>query len=142
MSGAVLFLAMAGAARICGSPAHALTELVARQPINKSELGMILRLTKSTVSRMVGLAELRAGASRITVRYEELPAGAILHYTSADPALHRWFEAQSGDRGVDGVTSAESLCSAMMSLSRNTSRGSGSRWRFANTANRARRRTA
>jgi hypothetical protein len=55
--------------------------------------------------QMPGLTELRANASRITVRYEELPAGAILHYSSADPALvnvlHRWFEAQSSDHGTD-----------------------------------------
>ncbi|MFJ2837334.1 hypothetical protein ACIO52_18450 [Nocardia sp. NPDC087230] len=55
--------------------------------------------------QMPGLAELRAGAGRITVRYEELTAGAALHYSSADPtlvdALHRWFEAQSSDHGTD-----------------------------------------
>ncbi|NNH72931.1 MarR family transcriptional regulator [Nocardia uniformis] len=47
------------------SQAHALTELAARQPINQSELGMILRLTKSTVSRMVGLMERRGWVERV-----------------------------------------------------------------------------
>ncbi|MFJ2837335.1 MULTISPECIES: MarR family winged helix-turn-helix transcriptional regulator [Nocardia] len=47
------------------SQAHALTELAARQPINQSELGMILRLTKSTVSRMVGLMEGRGWIERV-----------------------------------------------------------------------------
>ncbi|MEV6363761.1 MarR family winged helix-turn-helix transcriptional regulator [Nocardia asteroides] len=47
------------------SQAHALTELAARQPINQSELGMILRLTKGTVSRMVGLMERRGWVERV-----------------------------------------------------------------------------
>ncbi|MBW0273824.1 hypothetical protein ATM97_31420 [Nocardia sp. MH4] len=47
------------------SQAHALTELAARQPINQSELGLILRLTKSTVSRMVGLMEGRGWIERV-----------------------------------------------------------------------------
>ncbi|MFI5500243.1 hypothetical protein ACIA5E_14350 [Nocardia asteroides] len=55
--------------------------------------------------QMSGLAELRAGASRVTIRYEELPDGAALHYASTDlgmvDALHRWFEAQSSDHGTD-----------------------------------------
>ncbi|WP_067536958.1 MarR family winged helix-turn-helix transcriptional regulator [Nocardia crassostreae] len=46
------------------SQAHALTELAARQPINQSELGSVLRLTKSTVSRMVGLMERRGWVER------------------------------------------------------------------------------
>ncbi|WP_218021079.1 hypothetical protein [Nocardia crassostreae] len=54
---------------------------------------------------MLGLADLRAGVNRFTVRYEELPDGAILHYSSNEPALvdalHRWFEAQSSDHGTD-----------------------------------------
>lgn len=52
---------------------------------------------------MPGLAELKAGAARISVAYAELPAGAVLHYTASDPsliaALHRWFEAQRIDHG-------------------------------------------
>lgn len=47
------------------SQAHALTELAARQPINQSELAAILRLTKSTVSRMVGLMERRGWVERV-----------------------------------------------------------------------------
>lgn len=52
---------------------------------------------------MPGLAELRAGASRIDIRYSELPDGAELRYTTDDPALvqalHHWFEAQVSDHG-------------------------------------------
>jgi hypothetical protein len=52
---------------------------------------------------MPGLAELRAGASRIDVRYTELSDGAQLRYTTSDPALitalHHWFQAQLSDHG-------------------------------------------
>lgn len=52
---------------------------------------------------MPGLAELRAGASRIDVRYTALPDGAQIRYTTTDHALseslHRWFDAQVMDHG-------------------------------------------
>lgn len=52
---------------------------------------------------MPGLAELRAGASRIDVRYQDLPDGAELRYTTQDAdlvrALHAWFDAQVSDHG-------------------------------------------
>lgn len=47
------------------SQAHALTELAARQPMNQSELGSTLRLSKSTVSRLVGQLERRGWAERL-----------------------------------------------------------------------------
>jgi hypothetical protein len=53
--------------------------------------------------QMPGLAALRAGAGRIAVVYEDLPAGGQLTYTTADPALvgalHDWFDAQVSDHG-------------------------------------------
>jgi hypothetical protein len=53
--------------------------------------------------QMPGLAALRAGAGRITVRYAERPDGATLTYATAEPelvaALHQWFDAQVGDHG-------------------------------------------
>jgi hypothetical protein len=53
---------------------------------------------------MPGLAELRAGASRIVVEYTPIEAGAQLRYQTADSALvvalHRWFEAQRMDHGA------------------------------------------
>ncbi|MFF5035560.1 hypothetical protein [Nocardia salmonicida] len=56
--------------------------------------------------RMPGLADLRAGSARITLRYEELPDGARLYYTTNEPqlvtALHLWFKAQSSDHGTYG----------------------------------------
>lgn len=52
---------------------------------------------------MPGLAELRAGAGRVDVRYEDLPAGAQLTYRTREPTLvagiHSWFKAQSADHG-------------------------------------------
>jgi hypothetical protein len=52
---------------------------------------------------MPGLAELAAGASRIGVRYRDLPDGAELRYTTGAPvlvaALHDWFKAQTVDHG-------------------------------------------
>jgi hypothetical protein len=53
--------------------------------------------------QMPGLAELSAGAARLRIQFEQLPAGARLNYTSDDPslvdALHRWFQAQLSDHG-------------------------------------------
>ena len=52
---------------------------------------------------MPGLAELKAGAGRVDVRYDELPAGAQLTYQTSDPTLvagiRSWFKAQSRDHG-------------------------------------------
>jgi hypothetical protein len=52
---------------------------------------------------MPGLADLRAGADRITVAYRELPDGARLTYRTDDQAmihaLHTWFDAQLADHG-------------------------------------------
>jgi hypothetical protein len=53
---------------------------------------------------MPGLAELRAGAGRIDVRWEPVPDGARIRYATADPrlvhAIHAWFRAQIADHGV------------------------------------------
>jgi hypothetical protein len=52
---------------------------------------------------MPGLAAFQAGADRITVTYEDLPAGGQLTYTTGDAALvealHAWFDAQVSDHG-------------------------------------------
>ena len=54
---------------------------------------------------MPGLAELKAGASRIDVAYAERPDGGVIRYRAAEPALvealHRWFDAQLMDHGKD-----------------------------------------
>lgn len=52
---------------------------------------------------MPGLAVLRAGADRIAVQYQDLPAGGQVTYTTDDQvlvdALHDWFAAQVSDHG-------------------------------------------
>ena len=52
---------------------------------------------------MPGLTALRAGASRITVRYADVPGGGRITYATGDPALvsavHAWFKAQVHDHG-------------------------------------------
>ena len=56
---------------------------------------------------MPGLTELGAGASRIEVRYEEVPGGARITYSSDEPALidalHAWFDRQTSDHGMPGM---------------------------------------
>ncbi len=56
---------------------------------------------------MPGLQDLEAGASRVDVRYESLPAGARITYTSGEPALvaalHAWFDRQATDHAVPGM---------------------------------------
>ncbi len=53
---------------------------------------------------MPGLAELRAGAGRIDVRWEPVPDGVRIRYATADPrlvhAIHASFRAQIADHGV------------------------------------------
>ncbi len=53
---------------------------------------------------MPGVAELRQGFRQIQVRFDPVPGGATLHYTTSDPAilaaLHRWFAAQRMDHGT------------------------------------------
>jgi len=54
---------------------------------------------------MPGIAELRAGAQRIQVEFTARTDGASIRYRTRDPALiaalHRWFEAQRADHGID-----------------------------------------
>lgn len=54
---------------------------------------------------MPGLEELRQGAQRIKIRYEQLPDGGRIHYVTDDPALvrgvHTWFRAQSMDHDAE-----------------------------------------
>jgi hypothetical protein len=56
---------------------------------------------------MPGLRELKAGADRMRVVFEELPQGARLRFLTRDAALvialHQWFEAQVRDHGADAV---------------------------------------
>jgi len=57
---------------------------------------------------MPGLSDLRAGAGRIQVIYQELPDGARLRYVTDEDrlvqALHAWFAAQLHDHGGHATT--------------------------------------
>jgi hypothetical protein len=57
---------------------------------------------------MPGLATLQsAGAGALTIRYDDVKAGAEIHYSSGNPkivgALHEWFDAQLTDHGPDAM---------------------------------------
>ena len=59
---------------------------------------------------MPGLTELKAGAERIDIRYEDVRAGARISYRTDDSvlveALHDWFDAQLTDHGPHAEPSA------------------------------------
>jgi hypothetical protein len=58
-------------------------------------------------TKMPGLAQLRAGTTRITVGYAQVPNGASIRYKTSDPhlvaALHDWFAAQVQDHGAHAM---------------------------------------
>lgn len=56
---------------------------------------------------MPGLAQLRAGARRVTVSYANTANGASITYKTSDPtliaAIHHWFAAQVTDHGAHAM---------------------------------------
>jgi hypothetical protein len=54
-------------------------------------------------SAMPGLKALNAGANRVKIDYNEVPAGAQITYTTSDrtliAAIHTWFDAQVREHG-------------------------------------------
>jgi hypothetical protein len=96
-----------------------LQKVVAKDPSNKKQIALIQSHLKEESGKfrkgdfsdpakihgqdMPGLAELKAGAKQIDIRYTSLPDGAQVRYTTKDPklvaALHRWFDAQLSDHG-------------------------------------------
>jgi hypothetical protein len=56
---------------------------------------------------MPGLAQLRAGARRIAISYQQTTNGASIRYKTLDPqlvaALHEWFAAQVKDHGAHAM---------------------------------------
>lgn len=58
-------------------------------------------------TNMPGLRQLRAGASRMTITYQQMDAGASIHFVTQDPhlvaALHEWFAAQVKDHGAHAM---------------------------------------
>ena len=96
-----------------------LQKVVAKDPSNKKQIVLIQSHLKEESEKfrkgdfsdpakihgedMPGLAQLKAGAKQIDVRYNTLPDGAQIQYTTKDPrlvaAIHRWFDAQVLDHG-------------------------------------------
>jgi hypothetical protein len=96
-----------------------LQKVVGKDPANKKQIALIQSHLKEESERfrkgdfsdpakihgenMPGLAELKAGAGKIDVRYADLSDGAQIRYTAKDPglvmALHQWFSAQLSDHG-------------------------------------------
>jgi hypothetical protein len=96
-----------------------LQKVVVKDPSNKKQIALIQTHLKEESEKfskgdfsdpakihdedMPGLAELKAGAKQIDIRYASLPDGAEVRYTTKDPklvaALHRWFDAQLSDHG-------------------------------------------
>ena len=94
-------------------------KVVVKDPANKQQIALIQAHLKKESERfrrgdfsdpakihgedMPGLAELKAGAAQINVRYAALTDGAQIRYTTKDPkliaAIHRWFDAQRSDHG-------------------------------------------
>jgi hypothetical protein len=61
---------------------------------------------------MPGLADLRVGYRRFTVRFRDLPDGAQIDCRTTDPslvtAIRDWFDAQVGDHGTDAQAGGQS----------------------------------
>jgi hypothetical protein len=96
-----------------------LQKVVVKDPSNKKQIALIQSHLKEESERfrkgdfsdpakihgedMPGLAQLKAGAAKIDIRYTSLPDGAQIRYTAKDPmlvtALHQWFSAQLSDHG-------------------------------------------
>lgn len=96
-----------------------LQKVVVKDPANKKQIALIQSHLKEEAERfrkgdfsdpakihgegMPGLAQLKAGAGKIDVRYSALQDGAQIRYTAKDPklvtALHQWFSAQLSDHG-------------------------------------------
>ena len=96
-----------------------LQKVVVKDPSNKKQIALIQTHLKEESEKfrkgdfsdpakihgedMPGLAQLKAGAGKVDVRYTALPDGAQIRYTAKDPklvtALHQWFGAQLSDHG-------------------------------------------
>ena len=96
-----------------------LQKVVVKDPSNKKQIALIQSHLKEESEKfrkgdfsdpakihgqdMPGLAELKAGAKQIDIRYTPLADGAQIRYQAKDPklvtALHQWFSAQLADHG-------------------------------------------
>lgn len=96
-----------------------LQDVIARDPSNTAQINLIREHLQDMAgkfqkgdfsgpaeihgSSMPGLAEIRAGVSRINIQYSPLPNGGRIKYSTDDPelvnAIHSWFSAQVADHG-------------------------------------------
>lgn len=96
-----------------------LQKVVVKDPSNKKQVALIQSHLKEESEKfrkgdfsdparihgedMPGLAQLKAGAAKINVRYSALPEGAQIRYQANGPklvtAIHQWFSAQLSDHG-------------------------------------------
>ena len=96
-----------------------LQKVVVKNPSNQKQIALIQSHLKEESERfrkgdfsdpakihgdnIPGLAQLKAGANEINVRYAALPDGAEIRYQAKDPklvmAIHQWFSAQVSDHG-------------------------------------------
>jgi hypothetical protein len=96
-----------------------LQKVVVKDPSNKKQIALIQAHLKEESEKfrkgdfsdpakihgedMPGLAQLKAGAAKVDIRYTALPDGAQIRYTTKDSklvtALHQWFSAQLSDHG-------------------------------------------
>jgi len=96
-----------------------LQKVVVKNPSNQKQIALIQSHLKEESERfrkgdfsdpakihgddMPGLAQLKAGAKEINVRYTALPDGAEIRYQAKDPklvvAIHQWFSAPVFDHG-------------------------------------------
>jgi hypothetical protein len=55
-----------------------------------------------------GLQTLKDNASKLSINYTDVPGGAMITYSSSDPAvvsaIHDWFDAQLADHGTDAMS--------------------------------------
>jgi predicted small lipoprotein YifL len=59
-------------------------------------------------SDMPGLQSLKDNDSKLLIAYTDVPGGAMITYSSSDPAvvsaIHDWFDAQLADHGTDAMS--------------------------------------
>jgi hypothetical protein len=100
-----------------------LQKVVVKDPSNKKQIALIQAHLKEESEKfrkadfsdpakihgedMPGLAQLKAGAAKVDIRYTALPDGAQIRYTTKDSklvtALHQWFSAQLSDHGHHAI---------------------------------------
>lgn len=98
-------------------------EVTANDPRDSHDIGLIRSHLQQEAARfregdyddpakihgadMPGVKYLSANATRVSISYQQLPAGARLTYSSQDPALitalHQWLDRQNTDHAMPGM---------------------------------------